>query len=587
MRTYPSLYPPTTPPITSVFTHLLSSTFSAHPPSSPAFTDAASGTTLTRAALRGRALQFAHGLRHDTRLRFARGDTVLVLSPNSLAWPIALFGLIAAGAVVSTANPAYTPAELAYQYRDSRAYLVFVHPELVSAVLQMFKIVGVEEGEARKRVVVMRYEGVDRVERIGFVGMEELLGRGEAREEERFDGEGPVGANETVFLCYSSGTTGKPKGVMLTHKNIVYLNSMLFYGISKLDPQKDVLIAVLPFYHAYGLLNLVQYPLLAGTQAIVMPRWDTALFCQYVARYRISVALVVPPMLLALVHHPATQQYDMTSLNYISCGAAPAGKQLTDAAAAKLASVGANVLVTQAFGMTEMSPHTHQLRREDALRKPGSIGVLLPNLTARLVLPSSDAQEQDADAPEWDDGEEPLGGPGVRMSGRGELWIKGPTLMKGYLNNAEATRNSVTTDGWYKSGDIMVRDEEGYWYAVDRQKELIKYKGFQVAPAELEALLLTHPKVVDVAVIGIDAPALATELPRAYIVPSEPQASAAAFEKEIQDWFAQRVAQYKRLRGGVAIVDSIPKSPSGKILRRQLRDRVKAELDTEKARAKL
>jgi len=172
------------------------------------------------------------------------------------------------------------------------------------------------------------------------------------------------------------------------------------------------------------------------------------------------------------------------------------------------------------------------------------------------------------------------GGVDVKPGEPGELWLRGPTVMKGYLNNSTATKESITTDGWYKTGDVCVRDTDGCYTIVDRIKELIKYKGFQVPPAEMEALLLQHPKVVDVAVIGVYSEKDATELPRAYVVPKEkpqPGADSAAFSAEIQDWVRGRVAKHKFLRGGVVIIDQIPKSPAGKILRRQLRDLAKAE----------
>ncbi|KAA1470608.1 acetyl-CoA synthetase-like protein [Dentipellis sp. KUC8613] len=586
MVVYTSSYAPTAPPSSSIFSYLLSpthprSTYSQHPPSAPAFIDAASGRVLTRAALRSLALQLAHSLAHPPApLRpLARGDTALVFSPNSLAWPIALLGLVAAGATVSPANPAYTPTELAHQYTDSRAGLVLVHPDFVDAVFEMLRLVGVGEDEARARVVVMSYEG-----RTGkpqglsgrlaqLVWLEELLGHGEKEREELFDGDL---THETLYLCYSSGTTGKPKGVMTTHLNMISVNLMLSAVVNDLKPASDKLIAVLPYYHIYGLVNLLHFPLLVNVPAVILPRFEPSAFCAAIARYRVTVAMIVPPILLTLVHHPATTQHDITSLQYLSSGAAPVGRQLMAAAVQKLGSVGANVVIGQGYGLTETSPVTHHLPRALATRKPGSCGLLLPNLEARLV-------DEDGEAPEWDDKEERVGGPGVRVSGRGELWLRGPNVMKGYLNNEAATRNALTSDGWFKTGDIAVRDAEGFWYIVDRKKELIKYKGFQVAPAELEAILLTHPQLVDVAVIGVQDDVQATELPRAYVVPASKPADPAAFARGVQDWLGERVAYHKKLRGGVVLVDAIPKSASGKILRRELRDRAKAERAAEVA----
>jgi len=214
------------------------------------------------------------------------------------------------------------------------------------------------------------------------------------------------------------------------------------------------------------------------------------------------------------------------------------------------------------------------LRREDSVRKRGSSGRLIPNLQARLV------DENERDVP-----------PGPEI--RGELWVRGPNVMKGYLNNPTATKNSITPDGWFKTGDIAVMDEEGFFSIVDRKKELIKYKGFQVPPADLEAVLLSRPDILDAAVIGVESPEEATELPRAYIVTSrndellkDPKA-AAAFAKTIQGWIRTKVAQHKFLRGGVVIIDAIPKSAAGKILRRTLRELAAKEALNYRARPRL
>jgi len=224
------------------------------------------------------------------------------------------------------------------------------------------------------------------------------------------------------------------------------------------------------------------------------------------------------------------------------------------------------ISVVQGYGLTETSPTTHLLPTSHAVEKVGSIGILLPNLEARLVV-DSDANG-DVEANEGESG---------------ELWIRGPTVMKGYLNNPEATTNSITPDKWFKTGDIAIRDSDGFYYIVDRRKELIKYKGFQVPPAELESVLLTHPDIVDAAVIGVDSAKEATELPRAYVVHALPDLakspqSKAAFERSVQGWIKTQVAHHKYLRGGVVAIDVIPKSAAGKTLRRELRERAKAEL---------
>lgn len=310
-----------------------------------------------------------------------------------------------------------------------------------------------------------------------------------------------------------------------------------------------------------GVAKLLHFPFQCGIPVIVMGRFAVDDFCKHVARYRVTAALVVPPMLLGLAKHPITLPQnapDLTSLRMLFSGAAPLGSVLVNATRDRFKTLGVEVDVTQGYGLTETSPTTHVLPTADALRKVGTIGVLLPNLEARLV------DEADIDVPEGE---------------AGELWVRGPTIMKGYLGNAKATADSITPDGWFKTGDVAVLDSEGFYKIVDRRKELIKYKGFQVPPAELESALLGHPDIADVAVIGIDSRAEETELPRAYVVSAKTLAPAehAAFGTAVAAWLKPRVARHKQLRGGVRVVDVIPKSAAGKILRRELRELAKKE----------
>jgi len=279
---------------------------------------------------------------------------------------------------------------------------------------------------------------------------------------------------------------------------------------------------------------------------------------------------------LAMIRHPATMKYDLRTLRLVFSGAAPLGSPLVKAFIDKLKSIGVNCQVSQGYGLTETSPTTHVLPLKDCLRKVGSVRLLLPNLEARLVLDetvSGEGKTEDAKPGE-----------------AGELWIRGPSVMKGYLNNVKATKECITPDGWFKTGDIAIIDDEGFYFIVDRKKELIKYKGFQVPPAELESILLEHPDIADVAVIGIYDKEEVTELPRAYVVHANPaslKGNAAAtieFGKCIQQWISTRVARHKFLRGGVVVIDVIPKSAAGKILRRQLRDLAQKEMEGVKAK---
>ncbi|KAH9988027.1 AMP binding protein [Russula vinacea] len=549
-------------PSESLWTFIFHTT--RHDPNLPAFIEATTGRVLSRADLRNLSLEFAHGIR--THLpqgsRLFRGDTAMIFSPNSFAWPIALFGLLAGGVRSTLANSAYTPTELAFQYNDSRARVVFSHPDLVPTVFSMFKHIGLSEDEARRRLVVLDLDGrgAEIAREVGVLGLADLLGHGSLSEEEKVVGSQ---ADESQLLCYSSGTTGKPKGVETTHRNLTSILPMTKAIHAPLLPRRDVALGVLPYYHIYGVVMLVLYPLFCGFPVVILPKFDPDQFCRAIECYKVTAGYVVPPILLALAHHPAANKYDLRSLKLLTSGAAPLSAGVVDLAVKKLRSVGAAVAINQGYGLTETSPVTHLLPAEDSLRKIGSIGILLPNLEARLIASDEDNIVDAA--------------PGEP----GELWVRGPTVMKGYLNNPTATTNSITTDGWLKTGDIAIRDGEGYYKIVDRKGELIKYKGFQVPPAELESVLLQHPEIVDAAVIGVDDPAQATELPRAYIVHKAGATNAPkSFPRDVQLWVEVNVANHKFLRGGVVIIDAIPKSAAGKILRRELRERAKLELKT-------
>ncbi|KAJ7832066.1 AMP binding protein [Mycena olivaceomarginata] len=567
-------------PQTSVFTHVFASRghgdIGGFPASRKAFIDSASGAYVTRAQLLDLALSFAHGLRThpDTKPFAKRGDTVLIYSPNSLAWPVVLFGSVAAGLRCTTANSAYTSQELAHQYADSKAKLVVTTDEGIQTVREMFARLGVGKKEGDQQIIIigadLQWAGgpsaKSSAEAAGLLTLEALLKGGKLSEEEKFDG---ALSNETAFICYSSGTTGKPKGVETTHLNIVSLLSIVGPHFAPITTG-DVMLAILPFNHIYALAQAIQLPLVLGLPVVIQPRFEPNEFCANVEKYKITHSLIVPPILVVLARHPAAEKYKLSTLRYLASGAAPLGKDLVFQVNQRLRKNGAVCAIVQGYGLTETSPTTHLLPHFEAERKIGSIGPLLPNLEARLV----DDEEGNVDAEE--------GRPG-------ELWIRGPTLMKGYLNNPAATANAVTPDGWFKTGDIAVRDKEGFFTIVDRRKELIKYKGFQVPPAELESILLTHPDIADSAVIGVEDIEQATELPRAYVVHANPEtikttAAQALFAQSVVKWMETKVAKHKFLRGGVSVIEVIPKSAAGKILRRELRDLAKKERATLKSK---
>ncbi|KIK09211.1 hypothetical protein K443DRAFT_671694 [Laccaria amethystina LaAM-08-1] len=571
-KIYTASIPPVSIPNHSIFTHLFDNT--TYPGSAPAFIDASSATTLSRGQLKQLALCLGYALRTHPNLATKRGDTVLIYSQNSLVWPVVIFGSVAAGLRCTLANNAYSATELAFQYQDSEAKIVFSSEDGVATVFEMFKQLGLSKSEAERRIVLMpnglQWAGGPAIavkpELAGLLQVPDLLTLGALKEEEKFEGSQ---VNETVYLCYSSGTTGKPKGVETTHKNMVSVLEMVAKIYPKLTLGVDAMLGILPFYHIYGAVNLLHFPFLHGIPVAIMARFDPVQFCANIERYKITNTLIVPPVLVVLNRHPAVDQYDMSTLEVLLSGAAPLGAALTKQVTERLLSKRKGnkpLYVIQGYGLTETSPTTHMLQTPYAISKIGSIGTLLPNLEARLVVDGDGDGNIDAEQ----------GQPG-------ELWVRGPSVMKGYLNNVAATKDAITTDMWFKTGDIAIRDAEGFYYIVDRRKELIKYKGFQVPPAELESVLLTHPEVADAAVIGVDSIKEATELPRAYVVAAYPEnvktdSQKAAFAESVKKWIQQKVARHKHIRGGVVIIDAVPKSAAGKILRRELRDRAKEEL---------
>ena len=282
-----------------------------------------------------------------------------------------------------------------------------------------------------------------------------------------------------------------------------------------------------------------------------MPKFDLEKFCSHVQNLNITFAYVVPPVVLLLGKSPVVAKYDLSSIRMMNSGAAPLTREIVDTVWNRL-----KIPVKQGYGLSETSPTTHTQIWADWQKTIGSVGRLLPNQVCKYMS----AEEKEVPAGQT-----------------GELWIKGPNVFQGYLNNPEGTANALTPDGYFKTGDVGHQDEKGNFWITDRVKELIKYKGFQVPPAELEGILLSHPDIDDVAVIGVYNADQATEVPRAFVVPKKGAEGGKQNGQNIVEWLSKKVANHKKLRGGVVFVDEIPKSASGKILRRVLKERVKEE----------
>jgi acyl-CoA synthetase (AMP-forming)/AMP-acid ligase II len=349
-----------------------------------------------------------------------------------------------------------------------------------------------------------------------------------------------VEPEDLAVLPYSSGTTGLMKGVMLTHRNLVANIEQAWNSMPLTD--EDVLVGLMPFFHIYGQTVVLNLGLAKGSTIVTMPRFDLEELLDIVEKHGVTWLHIAPPIVLAFATAPQIEERDTSRLKMVISGAAPLDADLALRAEARIGAP-----IRQGYGMTELSPVSHKSRlARVAETPPGSVGALIPNTEARLVDP-----ETGEDVPE---GEE------------GEIWIRGPQVMKGYLNNPAATAETLTDDGWLRTGDIGRIDENGFFFIVDRLKELIKYKGYQVPPAELEAVLVSHPKVKDAGVIGVSNED-GEEVPKACVV-----ADGELDSEELMTYVAERVAPYKRVRE-VEFVDEVPKSASGKILRRVLRER--------------
>jgi len=482
----------------------------------PALVDGPSGRTITFADL-GRYVDLLAGALAGRGIR--KGDVVAIYMPNLPEYAVIFQGVIRANATNTTANPLYTERELGHQLNDSGAKLMFTVAPFLDTARAAAEHAGVEE------IVVVGDGPGDEAT------LADLLGEG--AEPPAIDVDP---ATDLAVIPYSSGTTGLPKGVMLTHRNLI-ANCLQINDVFQIGDD-DVLIGVLPFFHIYGQTVIMNLGIRNGATVVTMPRFDLDEFLALIEKHRVTLANVVPPIALALAKHPAIDGADLSSLKLIMSGAAPLGEELSNAVAARL-----DVPTIQGYGMTELSPVTHVSPTDPALVKGGSIGLGVPGTESRLVDPDT-----------GEDGD------------RGELWVRGPQVMAGYLNNEEATRETIDADGWLHTGDIAEVDADGYFTIVDRLKELIKYKGFQVPPAELEAILITHPAIADCAVIGIPDEE-AGELPKGFVV-----VAGEVSDEEIIEFVAEKVSPQKKLRL-LERIEEIPKSASGKILRRELRDR--------------
>ncbi|KAG9447215.1 hypothetical protein H6P81_013343 [Aristolochia fimbriata] len=494
---------------------LCPSTAATPPPDKPAFINSTTGLSLSFSDFLSRVRNLASAIHASTSL--SKGDVAFILAPTSLQIPVLYFSLLSLGIVISPANPVSTAAEISRQLNLSRPKIAFATPAVASNLPSDLHVILLDSPD--------------------FHSM--MLGAGNYH----LPYASPpkiVHQLDPAAILYSSGTTGNVKGVLVTHRNMIAVTAGM-HAVRSLDGEApDVSLFTVPLFHVFGLFMCLR-AVAAEETVVLMERFDFAGMLKAIETYKVKYMPVSPPLVVAMAKSPVVDKYDLSSLIGVGCGGAPLSKEVAEKFAQKFP----NVMVFQGYGLTETFGSVSRAVGPEEIQRYGATGRLAENVEAKIVDPETG---------------EPLP-PGKQ----GELLVRSPSIMRGYVGDEVSTAATLTSDGWLKTGDLCYFDEDGFLYIVDRLKELIKYKAYQVAPAELEALLQSHPGIADAAVIPYPDEE-AGQIPMAYVVR---QPGSNLSESQVIDFVAKQVAPYKKIRR-VAFVDAIPKSPAGKILRKEL-----------------
>ncbi|KAI0121195.1 4-coumarate-CoA ligase [Xylariales sp. AK1849] len=482
------------------------------------------------------------------RLGLGRGDVVMIYTPNHIFVPVAYLGIVGAGCIFSGANPGYAIPELVHQITNTTAKTILVHPDHVKTAIAAAD----KAGFPRSRIFL--FSDFDNAAEEGVADWRTFIGTEAEGERYRWPDLSPEESKTTVAtINYSSGTTGLPKGVCVSHANLIANVAQTIFMRYAHKPYafesrpQERWIGFLPLYHAYGQLYTMLMSIKLRVPIYIMTEFRYEEFLSHIGRYRITSLQIAPPILVMLSKRPETARYDLSSLKDCLCGAAPLSRELQNECQRRF-----RMQINQGWGMTEVTCGALHVPG-GIMDNNGSVGQLDPNCEAKLVD---------------DDGRE------VGVGQPGEIHVKGPNIMLRYWRNEAATKECLDEDGWLKTGDVAVCNEEGFFWIVDRKKELIKVNALQVAPAELEGVLLENEHIADAAVVGITI--RGEEFPRAYVVIHE-TSKGKVTRQDIQEWIKTRVARHKFLAGGVTFIDEVPKLASGKIQRKIMREWAKRD----------